>query len=119
VRFDPVYSSPKPLRYGVPVLVGASSDAGARRAGRLGDGFLPFERDHDRLVRLIDIMRSAAAAAGRDPNDVEITVLGSTRLERVRALAELGVHRMLLFEANAESLPGLGARLLDLVANAT
>jgi probable F420-dependent oxidoreductase len=113
VRFEPVFSSPKPVNRSVPILVGANSAVGARRAGRLGDGFMPFEREHARLVELIDIMRHAAEEAGRDPYSVEITALGSTRPERIDAIRDLGVHRMLLFEADPAAIPRLADRLGD------
>jgi probable F420-dependent oxidoreductase len=118
VSFEPVYCSPHPVRSAVPILVGSSSLAGARRAGRLGDGYLPFERDHARLAEHIHAMKEAATAAGRDPGSIEITALGGTRPERVKLLSDLGVDRMLLFEAEIDSLPALGARLHDLIAEA-
>jgi probable F420-dependent oxidoreductase len=112
VSFEPVYSSPKPVGASVPVLVGGNSDVAARRAGRIGDGYFPFERDFDRLVDLIAAMRVAAEQAGRDPDAIEITSLGSIRAERVAKLAAAGVHRMVLFMADhdVESVAALGAR---------
>jgi probable F420-dependent oxidoreductase len=116
VGFEPVYCSPHPVRSMVPILVGSSSLAGARRAGRLGDGYLPFERDHVRLAEHISAMKAAAVVSGRDPGSIEITALGGTRPERVKLLADLGVNRMLLFEAEIGSISVLGARLHDLIA---
>lgn len=113
IGFEPVYSSPKPVGASVPIFVGAMSDAGARRAGRLGDGYLPFERDHRRLVELIGIMRRAAEDAGRDPDSIEITAMGSVRPERIKALTSAGVERMVLFEADVDALPALGERIHD------
>jgi probable F420-dependent oxidoreductase len=113
IRFEPIYSSPKPVRSRVPIFVGASAAAGARRAGRLGDGYLPFERDPDQLARLVTVMRDAAEEAGRDADAIEITALGSTRPERIKAMAGLGVTRLLFFGADIAALSDLAARVHD------
>jgi probable F420-dependent oxidoreductase len=119
VNFEPVYSSPKPVNGSVPIVVGASSTLGLERAGRLGDGFLPFERDIDQLSHNIGVVREAAQRAGRDPASIEITALGGTRPERIARLAQLGVARMLLFGADIGALPSLGERLRELVHDVT
>jgi probable F420-dependent oxidoreductase len=114
--FEPLFSSPRPARGVVPIHVGASSTAGARRAGRLGDGYLPFERDLEELARRISEMKSAAEQAGRDPESIQITTLGSTRPERVRELVRLGVHRMLFFADDVDELGDLSRRAHDAIA---
>jgi len=48
VNFDKVNSNPKPVRGDVPIIVGGHSEAAARRAGRLGQGF--FLRSERRLI---------------------------------------------------------------------
>jgi probable F420-dependent oxidoreductase len=116
VSFEPVYSSPKPVHGAVPIHVGATAVAGARRAGRLGDGYLPFERDLDQLRTLIGEMRAAAVAAGRDPDAIEITSTGSTTPAKVQAMAQLGVSRMLFFADDVATLPELANRAGDAVA---
>src|SRR5689334_20693406 len=55
-RFAPVKSFPKPARpNGVPVHIGGHTDASARRAGRLGDGYFPG-RTGDDFDHLLDVM---------------------------------------------------------------
>lgn len=115
IGFEPVYSSPKPVRGTVPILIGASGPAGARRAGRTGDGYLPFERDHVQLVSLVDEMRRTAEAHGRDPRSIEITAMGSTRPERITAMAALGVDRIVFFQNDIAQLPTLAERVLHVV----
>jgi probable F420-dependent oxidoreductase len=110
VQFEPVFSSPKPARGSVPVHIGATAPVGARRAGRLGDGYLPFERDLDQLAALIGEMKAAAETAGRDPESIEITTMGSTTPAKVRAMARLGVGRMLFFADDIAALPELAQR---------
>jgi probable F420-dependent oxidoreductase len=116
VSFEPVYSSPKPARGQVPIHVGASAPVGARRAGRLGDGYLPFERDLDQLASLIGEMKRAAEVADRDPDAIEITSMGSTTPAKVQAMARLGVGRMLFFADDIASLPALAQRAGDAAA---
>ena len=68
--FKPLQSFPKPAQTGGPKIhVGGHSEAAARRAGRIGDGFFPG-RD---LETLLPVMRAAAIEAGRNPDDIEIT----------------------------------------------
>jgi probable F420-dependent oxidoreductase len=88
-------SYPHPMqRGGVPIVVGGHSPAAARRAGRLGDGFFPARGDPDELRSLVAEMRTAAEAAGRDPDAIEITFGGANDLEWARTLAALGASRL-------------------------
>lgn len=117
VQFEPVYSSPKPVNGTVPILVGSQSIPGARRAGRLGDGFLPFDRDRDMLSTHITAMKHAAEDAGRDPETIEITALGGTSRDRIKTLIDLGVSRMLMFSADVGGLAALGERVHNTIAD--
>jgi len=98
--FDGLCSFPKP--YGLPVLpihVGGSSRAAARRAGRRGDGYFPggMLSPQERAAQL-DLARSEASAAGRDPDTLEYTRWASIEMtaERVDALAAEGVTRIVV-----------------------
>jgi probable F420-dependent oxidoreductase len=100
-RFSDVYSRPRPAQDTIPIVVGGHSEAAARRAGRLGDGFFPGRGSHEELAHLLDVMRRAADAAGRDPDAIEVSAggngaLGSGALAEVEALAALGVHRVII-----------------------
>ena len=70
VAFEGAYCRPQPVNKSVPIIVGGHSEAAARRAGRLGDGFFPAR---GAPAQLIAIARKAAEAAGRDPAKLEIT----------------------------------------------
>jgi probable F420-dependent oxidoreductase len=98
--FDNLCSYPKP--YGgthLPIHVGGSSRAAARRAGRRGDGYFPGGAlsPHERGLQM-DLARSTAIEAGRDPEALEYTRWGSTDMstERVEALAAQGVTRIVV-----------------------
>ena len=56
---------PAPVRE-LPIWVGGSGRASWRRAGRLGDGYVPMGNPVSQYREIIDTMDSAAAAAGRD-----------------------------------------------------
>src|SRR5204863_537451 len=70
VSFEGAYCRPQPVNKAVPIIVGGHSEAAARRAGRLGDGYFPAR---GAPADLIAIARKAADAAGRDPAKLEIT----------------------------------------------
>jgi alkanesulfonate monooxygenase SsuD/methylene tetrahydromethanopterin reductase-like flavin-dependent oxidoreductase (luciferase family) len=67
-----VSCNPKPLAQAVPIIVGGHSEAAARRAGRLGDGFFPSIGAQVDTMPLIEVVRRSAEAAGRDPGAIEI-----------------------------------------------
>jgi probable F420-dependent oxidoreductase len=72
--FDAVHLVPKPLGNAVPIILGGHSDAAVRRAGRIADGWFPFTLSPEELERQTALLRAGAEEAGRDPDDVEITV---------------------------------------------
>ena len=104
--FTGLCSYPQPLADGgLPVHVGGSSRAAARRAGRLGDGWFPGGAlsPAERAAQW-ELVRSTARAAGRDPDALEHTRWGSLDLtpERVASLAAEGVTRVVVAPATAD-----------------
>ena len=93
VTFKDVYCLPQPVNKSVPIIVGGHSEAAARRAGRLGDGFFPYAREQ---LKLIAIAREAAEKAGRDPGKLEISTSLPSEIAELEALQRLGVHRVLV-----------------------
>ena len=71
VNFREVSCNPKPAGR-VPIIVGGHTEAAARRAGRLGDGFFPSIGSSVDPMPLYDVARRAAAEAGRDPGEIEL-----------------------------------------------
>jgi probable F420-dependent oxidoreductase len=94
VEFDRAKSFPKPPSNSVPVVVGGHTEAAARRAGRLGDGFFPAR--HDRLEALLEAMHAAAEAAGRDAASIELTTGAARDADGQRRLERLGVDRIVI-----------------------
>jgi probable F420-dependent oxidoreductase len=75
VTFDGKYTKlpgvtlmPKPAQPGgPPIWIAGRSDAAIRRAGRLGDGYLPYLFSPERLRDSLAKVREEAERAGRDP----------------------------------------------------
>ncbi|WP_063042657.1 LLM class F420-dependent oxidoreductase [Nocardia pseudovaccinii] len=98
--FDNLCVYPKP--YGgdqLPIHIGGSSRAAARRVGRRGDGYfpggmlMPAER-----AEQWDLAKSTAVAEGRDPAALEYTRWGSIDMpqDRVEGFAAQGVTRIIV-----------------------
>ncbi|MFN8026073.1 MAG: LLM class F420-dependent oxidoreductase [Acidimicrobiia bacterium] len=71
--FERVYSTPRPARGAVPIVLGGNSDAALDRAARIGDGWFPFTISPDEFAAKAARVREIAAAHGRDPAAVEIS----------------------------------------------
>ena len=102
--FDKVNSNPKPVRGSVPIIVGGHSEAAARRAGRLGNGFFPSIGAQADTFPLFDVVSRAAEAAGRDPASIEritgcpdaLPAAGKDPLAAVEERRRRGVGRVVL-----------------------
>ena len=114
VNFQRVYSDPKPPAGAVPIHIGGTSEAAARRAGRVGDGFFPAifptEQVYTLLPQLLGWMREAALEAGRDPAAIEVTSGGVRTVEGAKWFADQGVHRLTI-APHAKDLPGMREEL--------
>jgi len=97
----------------LPVHVGGSSLAAARRAGRRGDGYFPGGRlTSEQRAEQITVMRAEAAAAGRDPAALEYTRWGQIDMtaDDVQARASQGVTRLVV-NPSATELAGMQAEI--------
>ena len=104
--FTNLCSFPQPLAPGtLPVHVGGSSLAAARRAGLRGDGYFPGGRltPQERDSQLA-LMRTTAKAAGRDPGALEYTRWGSIEATAsdVAESAAQGITRLVVAPSSAE-----------------
>jgi probable F420-dependent oxidoreductase len=100
-RWERAVSLPRPTNGTVPIVVGGHSEAAARRAGRLGDGFFPGKGTPEQLAALITLARQSAEDAGRDPDAIEVTagtaaIGGPDPLGAVQEMAAIGVHRLVV-----------------------
>ncbi|MEX0800927.1 MAG: LLM class flavin-dependent oxidoreductase [Dehalococcoidia bacterium] len=95
-KLDGVTLMPKPLQPGGPPLwIAGRSQAAIRRAGRLGDGYMPYLFSPERYREGLAEVRRAAEEAGRDPDAIEpalyqfICLAGSYEEAKERASADL------------------------------
>jgi probable F420-dependent oxidoreductase len=96
VRFEggfytipPSHVDPKPVqRPAPPLLLGGTARPALRRAGRIADGWISSSRaDLVHIGESIDVVRAAAADAGRDPATLRFVVRGVVQV-RDRGAAE-------------------------------
>ena len=103
--FTSLTSFPKPLGAGtLPVHVGGSSRAAARRARR-GDGYFPGGGiSHAERASQVELMRETAREAGRDPAALEYTRWESMGMSAADAevLASQGVTRVVVPAASPD-----------------
>ena len=104
VSFNGMSCNPKPVNGHVPFVIGGHSEAAARRAGRLGDGFFPATGAAVAVEPLIELMRRTAREHGRDPAAIEVTTgcpgalpgASGDPLQAVREAEARGVGRVVL-----------------------
>ncbi|HEY3955372.1 MAG TPA: LLM class flavin-dependent oxidoreductase [Streptosporangiaceae bacterium] len=97
----------------LPIHVGGSSLAAARRAGRRGDGYFPGGRlTGEQRQEHLAVMRAEAAEARRDPAALEYTRWGQIDMtaDDVAAKADQGVTRLVL-SPGATELTGIQAEM--------
>ncbi len=104
-RFDGVSIEPAPASpAGPPLLVGGRSDAALRRAGALGDGWLPYMVSARRYAAGVTAVREHAAAAGRDPDALRHVLVAFAHVDedgeqaRARAREHLSHRYGMTFE---------------------
>ena len=105
---------------GVPIIIGGNSEAAARRAGVRGNGWFPYVIAPDLFRQRAELVRRTAAAAGRDPDAIEITVwpgsfapAGTFDLDLVRAYVAAGARRLIVAAHEGSSIdPSDVARFL-------
>jgi probable F420-dependent oxidoreductase len=98
VHFDPIWSYPKPRqRPHPPILLGGWTDHTLKRVVEFGDGWLPIAAPGFDAGEVVNRLRRIAAAAGRDPSTLSITVFGALADPAVLAeYQQAGIQRALL-----------------------
>ncbi len=98
VAFPPMMTWPKPVQKPhPPVIVGGAFPYGARRAIAYGDGWVPHARRpaYGEVLGMLPEFHQMAAAAGRDPAGIPITVFGVAEdRELIERYREAGVARL-------------------------
>lgn len=125
VNFERMSCNPKPVAGSVPIIVGGHTEAAARRAGRLGDGFFPSIGAQVDVMPLLDVARRAAEAAGRDPGAVEMITgcpaalpnsgkdpLAAVEERRARGIGRIALPVGAFLPDLEESLPRFGETVI-------
>jgi probable F420-dependent oxidoreductase len=124
VQFPPMMTWPKPVQKPhPPVIVGGAYPYGARRAIAYGDGWVPHARRpaYGDVLNLLPEFRKLAAAAGRDPDTIPITVFGVAEdLDLIKRYRDAGVARLVfnLPAARAEEVLPVLDRCVSLMRSA-
>ncbi|OPZ03536.1 MAG: Alkanal monooxygenase alpha chain [Alphaproteobacteria bacterium ADurb.BinA305] len=89
-------SYPLPVQKPFPVIIGGSKGKAFERIARYGTGWYAPCESTDDLAPMLDALKHACSALGRDFAQIEITAMWRPELgaERVHAMRELGVHRL-------------------------
>jgi probable F420-dependent oxidoreductase len=107
VSFGPMMTWPKPVQKPhPPVLVGGAFPYAARRALRHGEGWVPHASrpQYPDVTEFLPQFREMAAAAGRAPESVPVTVFGaSDDLDRLRRYRDRGVARVVVSLPSAQA----------------
>lgn len=96
INFDPVWFEPKPVQAGgPPVTFGAMGPLGVRHAAEWADGWMPVDVAMPNMAADIAAFRDQVSAFGRNPDDVEITlvVMSPVTGDLLKSYRDLGVHR--------------------------
>ncbi len=99
VRFDPIWSWPKPIqRPRPPIVLGGETDHTLRRVIKYCDGWLPRARDPEIIVRGIARLNELAEEAGRDPESISVNVFAPRPdAELIDRFKGKGVARIVLW----------------------
>ncbi len=119
VDLPPMTINPKPLQTPhPPIHVGGSFPGGARRAVEWGQGWIPIPgRGEGTLADQIAAMRVMAEEAGRDPDEIEVSIyFAPADPETLIEYAEAGVHRVAFDLPSVDGAEALAA--LDAAATA-
>ncbi|HSD10390.1 MAG TPA: LLM class F420-dependent oxidoreductase [Candidatus Binatia bacterium] len=103
VRFDKIWSWPKPVQKPhPPILLGGHGERAFDRVIRYCDGWMPLTWVDKNIIPEIGQLRERAKRAGRDPSTISVTVFGAAPdAKELAAFAEAGVARVLFGLPNA------------------
>jgi probable F420-dependent oxidoreductase len=95
VRFDPIWSWPKPVqRPGPPVILGAHGPKALARVVDYCDGWIPIGVRAGDLMADIATLRRLASERGRDPDTISVNVYGAPAdRDTLAQLRDAGVTR--------------------------
>ncbi len=103
VNFDKIWSYPKPAQKPHPPILLGTFNGGLKRVVNYCDGWVPVGFDTSGLPESIKELRALAGQAGRSPDEVPVSIFGSSAKEAdLAGHQELGVERAVLFLPSAD-----------------
>lgn len=97
IDFDKLWFEPKPFQAGGPkILFGAMGPLGVRHAAQWADGWMPVDVAMPDPAKGIEDFRQAVSDFGRNPDDVEITMvmMSEPTVDAMKRFRDLGVKRV-------------------------
>ena len=97
VRFEPIWSFPKPVQKPhPPILLGGRGEVLLRRVVAYGDGWMPIPRSLEEFRGMLATLDRVAQEKGRDRKTISVSVFYAQADEKlVRTYEELGVERVI------------------------
>lgn len=96
IKFDPVWSEPKPMQQGGPkVFLGAMGPLGRKHAAAWADGWYPVDVAMGDVASTVEAFREEVREAGRNPDDVEINIqiMDTENLDKLKDYRDMGITR--------------------------
>jgi probable F420-dependent oxidoreductase len=96
LKFDPVWINPKPLQQGGPkIFLGAMGPLGRKHAANWADGWYPVDVGMGDVAQTLAGFRNEVREAGRNPQDVEITVqiMDTSNMDKLKEYRDMGIQR--------------------------
>jgi probable F420-dependent oxidoreductase len=113
VNFDKMRAFPKPYQHpSPPIIMGGEGVKAIECAAEVCDGWAPWNLEWSKAKRSIVELKRLAAASGRDPNSLEISLFESSipSEETIADMEIAGVKRIILTifaQSREEALPAL------------
>jgi probable F420-dependent oxidoreductase len=108
-------SYPVPIQKPLPVIMGGDKGKIFERTAKYGDGWFAPSANPDVLARQLAELKAACDKVGRSFEELEITCMwvGTGGNDAVRAFADMGVHRLVVFAAGLGPDPESAMRRLS------
>lgn len=121
INWSGFLSHPLPAQKGgVPIVIGGSRGKAFERIARHGDGWFAPTNDAASLAPMLQDLKAACAAHGRDYDTVEITSMWDTKggMDAIKAFEDIGVSRVIvpLFLLGRDPVAGLNTLAGDIIA---
>jgi probable F420-dependent oxidoreductase len=105
---------------GVPLVIGGSKGKAFERIAKYGDGWFAPTNDAASLSPMLDSLKAACSAEGRDYDSVELTSMWDNKggMDAVRAFEDIGVSRIIvpLFMLGKDPIAGLQQLADEIIA---